>query len=301
MTKGLDLLIVTLVVGNILGALWLLWITGSVRPTGAADNTTGHRWDGDLAELNNPLPRWWFWLFVLSVAFAIGYLVLYPGLGSYPGSLHWTERAEHSADASRAEAAQAPLFRRFASMDFAQLSRDPAAMSMAHNIFVNTCSGCHGSDARGAPGFPNLTDDDWLYGSDEATLVQTIGQGRMGAMPAWKDVVGEDGVRQLAAFVLSLSGRGGAPADVAEGAAKFQTYCAACHGSDAKGNQALGAPNLTDDTWLYGGSTEEVIKSIANGRQEQMPGHETLLGPDRVRLLAAYVRSLSGAAPAPAK
>jgi cytochrome c oxidase cbb3-type subunit 3 len=291
--KQFDWLIVTLVAGNIIGALWLLWNTGRVRPTGASDNTTGHRWDEDLAEFNNPLPRWWLWMFVMSVGFGIVYLIMYPGLGSYPGTLHWTERGEHAADVKRAEAAEAPLFKRYADLDFANLSRTPDAMSMAHNIFVNTCAGCHGSDARGAPGFPNLTDNDWLYGNDEATLVQTIGEGRIAVMPPWKDVVGADGVNHLTAYVLSLSGQTGDAAAVADGAQKFQTYCVACHGADAKGMQALGAPNLSDDIWLYGGSTDAIRSSIANGRQAQMPAHATLLGPDRVRLLAAYVRSVA--------
>lgn len=300
MTTGWTLFIVALTAINIVGAVWLLWVTSRRTPgeqqLGA--ETTGHTWDGDLREFNNPLPRWWLFLFYGTVVFAVVYLVIYPGLGSWKGTSGWTEQSQWQQQVEAAEKAAAPVYARFAGMSIEQLEKDPSAMSVASNLFANNCAMCHGSDARGAKGFPNLTDSDWLYGGSPDTVLQTISYGRNGIMPPWGEVLGNDGVEQVVAYVLTLSGRQ-APADLAaEGKAKFQTYCTGCHGPDGKGNQAVGAPNLTDNTWLYAGTADEIRYGIVHGRNNQMPAQLQSLGEQKVRLLAAYVLSLSPQAPA---
>lgn len=291
MTSGWSWFIIVLALGNILAMLWLFGIYSIKGKVESSDPS--HVWDGDLRELNNPLPRWWLWVFMASVVFGFVYLALYPGLGTYKGLLGWSQAGQHAAEVSAAEAAQAPRFARFAAMSLPELAADPDAMGTARSIYANVCAGCHGSDARGAIGFPDLTDGDWLYGGDPETIVATIANGRMGVMPGWEAALGEAGVNETVAYVRSLSGL---PADAAlaeAGAARFAMFCVACHGVDGRGNQMLGAPNLTDDVWLYGGDEGALRKSIAAGRSNQMPAHDSLLGRDRVRLLAAYVLSLA--------
>lgn len=302
MNSTLTVFIIALTTINVVGVVWLLW---SLRKAtigdsehapqpGQAANTTGHVWDGDLSEYNNPLPRWWLWLFLITVVFALGYLVLYPGLGSWRGTLGWTSQQQyeqlHAESEARTRAALAP----FAGISVADLSKNAAALKIGHNLFVNNCSVCHGSDGRGATHFPNLTDNDWLYGGDPDTIVQTISNGRQGVMIGWKTVVGDQGVEDLVAYVLSLSGRQVPAGDVAHGKELFTTNCVACHGADGKGMQAVGAPNLTDQIWLHGGSVEAIRETIANGRQGVMPAQLDRLGEQRVKLLAAYVLSLHG-------
>ncbi|MEO8445542.1 MAG: cytochrome-c oxidase, cbb3-type subunit III [Gammaproteobacteria bacterium] len=296
MTSGWSWFIIIVVLANIAGALWLLVANSKGAVVKAAGSDTGHVWDGDLKEYNNPLPRWWFWMFVLTTIWGLGYLVFYPGLGNFTGTLGWTQQKQFEAEVRKAEARQAPRYARFAVMSLPELSRDPDAMGEARSLFANGCAGCHGSDARGAPGFPNLTDTDWLYGSEPDTLVATISAGRMGAMPAWQPALTDAGVTEVVAYVQSLSGQ---PADAAlaqAGGARYAMFCVACHGVDGKGNHVMGAPNLTDNIWLYGGDAQSLRVSIGQGRQGQMPAHEALLGKDRVRLMAAYVLSLGGAA-----
>ncbi len=296
MTSGWSWFIIILVLANVAGAMWLLFANGKAA-TGEAGNSTTHVWDGDLTEFNNSLPRWWFWLFVLTTVWGLGYLVFYPGLGSLKGALGWTQQRQHAAEVQSARAVQAPRYARFATLSLEQLSQDPDAMGEARSLFANGCAGCHGSDARGALGFPNLTDNDWLYGNAPQTLLTTIGTGRMGVMPGWGPVFGDAGVEEVAAYVQSLSGVASNPALVQAGAARYATFCVACHGADAQGNPVLGAPSLADDVWLYGGDAATLRTSITAGRQGQMPAHEALLGKDRVRLMAAYVLSLGAPTP----
>ena len=255
---------------------------------------TGHVWDEDLQELNNPLPRWWLLMFYITLFFGIGYLALYPGLGSFKGMLGWTSTGQYQREMDKADAQYGPLFKKYADMDLVSVAADPEARRMGERMFVSYCAVCHGSDARGARGFPNLRDNDWLYGGTPDTIQTTILDGRNGVMPAWKAALGgQEGVSDVADYVLSLSGREADPAAVARGKEKFQTLCVACHGMDGKGNQALGAPNLTDKIWLYGGSKSAVMETIANGRNGSMPAHRDFLGKEKVHLLAAYVYSLS--------
>jgi cytochrome c oxidase cbb3-type subunit III len=299
MTRGHAAFIVVLTLANIAGALWLLWWTRrSHGETVGSGLTTGHVWDEDLRELNNPLPRWWLWLFIITVVFGGAYLVLYPGLGGYEGTLGWTSRAEHAtqarANAARIEKALAP----FAASGVEELSHDTAAINVGRNLFLNNCATCHGSDGGGAPGFPNLTDRDWLWGGDAATVTASIANGRTGVMPPWGAVLGARGVEDVLAYVFSLQGRSLAAGDVRAGAARFAELCAACHGVDARGNAALGAPNLSDHVWLHGGSLAAVRESIEKGRSGAMPAHAPRLGDTRVKLLAAYVLTLGAPAEA---
>lgn len=292
MTSGWSWFISIVALANVAGAVWLLLANGRAASSDVAANKTTHVWDVDLTELNNPLPRWWFWLFILTVIWGLGYLVFYPGLGAWQGTLGWTQQKQHATEVHAARELQAPRYARFAGMSLEQLSRDPDAMGEARSLFANGCAGCHGSDARGAPGFPNLTDNDWLYGNAPETLLATIGAGRMGVMPGWQAALGDSGVEEVVAYVQSLSGTAARPELVQAGATRFATFCVACHGADARGNQVLAAPNLADTIWLYGGDADTLRVSIGQGRQGQMPAHEALLGTDRVRLMAAYVLSL---------
>jgi cytochrome c oxidase cbb3-type subunit 3 len=299
MTERASLFVIVFTVINIAACLWLMWWTARTRaskidPTASEESTdkTGHVWDGDLEEYNNPLPRWWLGLFIITIAFAAAYLTFYPGLGNFSGAKRWTQVGQYEAQVAEA---RAQLDQRLAAVKdrpLAELARDANAMSTARNLFGANCSTCHGSDARGARSFPNLTDSDWLWGGGADLIYQTIAHGRTGTMPALGEVLGADGVNEVAAYVVSLSGQK-APADwVSAGEQRFATLCAGCHGVEAKGNQLLGAPNLTDDAWLHGGDFDTVRATITKGRNNQMPAHLDTLGEAKVRLLAAYVLSL---------
>lgn len=294
MTPGLSAFIIILTSLNIAGAVWLMLSmrkrSGDEPAAGA--QTTQHVWDGDLAEYNNPLPSWWLWMFFITVAFSIAYLFLYPGLGNYAGRLGWTSIGQHQQQQRATEAQAEQLLAHFSGKSVVELRNDPSALVVGRNLFANNCAVCHGSDGHGNPGFPNLTDQDWLYGGAPEQIEATITGGRGGVMIPWQVALGTDGVENALAYVLSLSGRSVPAGDVAAGKQLFATNCVACHGADGKGNQAIGAPNLTDNIWLYGGSVDAVRSSIANGRQGQMPAQLERLGPQRVKLLAAYVLSL---------
>jgi cytochrome c oxidase cbb3-type subunit 3 len=285
--------IAVLVTVSILACFALVRWMSERRPEGGTPETMGHVWDEDLAEFNNPLPGWWLKMFYITLFFAIGYLALYPGLGIFSGFLGWTQVGQYEAEVDRVNAAVGPMYAKYAQTDLAALASDEDAMKTGARLFATYCTQCHGSDARGATGFPNLRDNDWLYGGDPQTIKTTIMKGRTGAMPAWKAVLGEEGVKNVTQYVISLSGREADPAAVAAGKEKFMQLCVACHGVDGKGNHALGAPNLTDNIWLYGGSPRAIAKTISDGRNGRMPAHEEFLGDNKVHLLAAYVYSLS--------
>jgi cytochrome c oxidase cbb3-type subunit 3 len=221
------------------------------------------------------------------------YLAIYPGLGSYAGGLNWTSTGQHQAEMEKARAAMAPLYARFQPMAAAELAQDAQAMAIGERLFANNCSTCHGADGRGSKGFPNLTDGDWLYGGSLETIKETITHGRNGVMPPMAQAVGTAAdVRNVAHYVLSLSGSPHNSVAAQLGKDKFVT-CAACHGADGKGNQALGAPNLTDKVWLHGWGEEAVVAAITNGRNNLMPPQASRLSPEQVHVLAAYVWSLS--------
>jgi len=293
-SSGISIYIIVLTLLNIVGAVALLWWTRrthgeSEKPAAA---TPGHVWDGDLREFNNPLPRWWLWLFLISVAFAIGYLVLYPGFGNFAGRLGWTSTGQHAEQAAAAEKQAQQALAKFDGRSIEELTKDPAALAVGRNLFANNCAMCHGADGHGALHFPNLADKDWKWGGDPATVEASIANGRTGVMAPWKDVLGAAGVEDAVAYVLSLSGRQGAAGDAAHGKELFTTYCIVCHGESGQGNPTLGAPNLTDSIWLHGGSPDQIRETILHGRTGIMPAQLDRLGPLRVRLLAAYVLGL---------
>jgi len=286
-----DLYIGVISIASILACALLLW-QQSVHKSSATE-TSGHVWDEDIREYNNPLPRWWMWMFYLTIIFSIGYLVLYPGLGSYRGTLGWTQLKQLEEENEHAQKAYGPLYEKFAAMDVEALSKNAEALAVGQKLFLNNCAQCHASDGGGSRGFPNLTDKDWLWGGTPAAIQASITDGRTGNMPALGAVLGESGVRDAAAYVLELSGNAHDSIRAARGKEKFAQICAACHGADGKGNQALGAPNLTDKTWLHG-SGEAIVQTISAGRSSQMPAHKDILSPAKIHLLTAYVLSLSG-------
>jgi len=270
-----------------------LLIIASRRKVMADDNTTGHVWDEDLRELNNPLPRWWMWLFVITVVFAAIYLALYPGLTVYDGSLKWSSTGQYDAEQAKAKEAMAPLYAKYAAMSAEDLAKDANAMGIGQRLFINNCAQCHGSDARGSKSFPNLTDNDWLWGGDLEAIKTTITQGRQGNMPPMAAAVGSgEDVRNVAHYVLSLSDSAHNPVYAQLGKEKFGA-CAACHGPEGKGNQALGAPNLTDKIWLHGWGEQAITAMITGGKLNVMPAQDKLLTPEQIHVLAAYVWQLS--------
>jgi cytochrome c oxidase cbb3-type subunit 3 len=278
---------------GILACVVLLWLTSRKKLAGSADNTTGHVWDEDLREMNNPLPLWWVGLFVITIVFALFYLILSPGLGSSEGSLAWTSQKQYQQEVDQANVDVAPLYARFDAMAPEQVALDPKARHIGEHLFLNNCAQCHGSDARGTKGFPNLTDADWLYGGSPEQIRTSITHGRQGNMPPMAAAVGSpEDVKNLAHHVLSLSGSPHDSLRAALGKGKFGA-CAACHGADGKGNQAVGAPNLTDKIWLHGWGEEAIVAMVTQGKLNQMPGQEGRLTPSQIHVLSAYVWGLS--------
>jgi len=286
--------IIVITVGNMLACWWLIRWTMKKRPNESqAGDVTGHVWDENLQEYNNPLPRWWLWLFYLTIIFSFLYLALYPGLGSYAGMLDWTMQSQYAEEVQQSDAKYGPIFAAFAAKPIPELAKDDEALAAGKSLFTNYCAQCHGVDAKGVRGYPNLTDDDWMYGGTPDNLVQTIMHGRLGVMPPHSAILGgEQGVDNMVAYVESLSGREVDSAKV-EAAKPMFAVCAACHGPDGKGNIFIGAPNLTDNIWLHGGTKGRIRDVIANGRNGRMPAHNEFLGADKSHLLAAYVYSLS--------
>jgi cytochrome c oxidase cbb3-type subunit 3 len=298
-----DLFIIVLTLVSIVGCGVLLWSQSlhriTITPGQPQTETTGHVWDEDLTELNTPMPRWWMWLFYITIVFSLAYLVLYPGLGSYAGTLGWKSSGAYQAELKKADAAYGPLFAGYARQDLRQVAADAGAHAIGERLFLTYCAQCHGSDARGTKGFPNLTDKDWLYGGEPATIKASIMRGRSGTMPPMGAALGSD-TENVAHYVKSLSGLTADPFKVAHGKAKF-AMCMGCHGAAGTGNQAMGAPNLTDKVWLYGGSAEEIMETIRKGRTNSMPAFDDFLGEDKVHVLAAYVWSLSNEPAEPAE
>ncbi|WP_337157032.1 cytochrome-c oxidase, cbb3-type subunit III [Pseudomonas putida] len=302
MTTFWSTYISVLTIGSLIGLTWLLLGTRKGQSNNTTDQTMGHSFDG-IEEYDNPLPKWWFWLFVGTLVFAVGYLILYPGLGNWKGILPgyengWTQVNEWQKEMDKADAKFGPIFAKFAAMPVEEVAKDPQALKMGGRLFASNCSVCHGSDAKGAYGFPNLTDKDWRWGGEPETIKASIMEGRHGVMPGWAEVIGEQGVADVAAFVLTnLDGRTlpeGAKADPAKGQEIFAANCVACHGPEGKGTPAMGAPNLTHpQAFIYGSSFAQLQQTIRYGRQGQMPAQREIQGNDKVHLLAAYVYSLS--------
>ena len=286
--------VVVIVLGSIFACALLLYMQGKAKFT--PGKTMGHVWDETLEEYNNPMPKWWSWLFVITVIFGLVYLALYPGLGSFKGLLGWSAVGQYKIERERMDATVKPLYDKYSAMDLQAIAGDKQAMEMGKRLYMTYCVQCHGADARGAKGFPNLTDGDWLYGGEPAQIEQTIADGRMGVMPAHAQL-GADTIKDLANYVRSLSGLPNDSVRAAKGKEAFASAgCSGCHGPDGKGNIAIGAPNLTDNVWLYGSSESTIIETITNGRQNKMPAWKEFLGEPKVHLLAAYVLSLGKSA-----
>ncbi|RMH93844.1 cytochrome-c oxidase, cbb3-type subunit III [Lysobacter pythonis] len=300
LTSGWSLWIIALVIINVFGCIWLLVSNSKRRPGDPAPDETSHVWDGDLTEYNKPMPKWWINLFWITIVFAAGYLVYYPGFGAFAGTSKWTSademKKEQVVENKKLEAAFAP----FAGKPVDVLASDPAAVKIGRGIFNNTCAVCHGSTAQGAVGYPNLTDSIWHWGGTPQDVLTSIQQGRQGVMAPWGDVLkgtgGEQAVEQVIAYVRTLSQPNASLQNdflASQGKKLYDGVCVACHGPDGKGNAMLGAPDLTDNYWLYGSSTESLRETISNGRHGVMPAHLELLGDTRTRLVGAYVWSLS--------
>lgn len=295
-----SLWIIILTVTNLVLLLWILFANRKRAVVGEESKeakTTGHEYDG-IEEYDNPLPRWWFYMFLLTFAFTIAYLIIYPGLGAYKGiewkdTGAWTSVGELRADQAEAEKLYAETYGVYSKMPIEELATNPDALKMGFRLFANNCAVCHGSDGGGNPGFPNLTDKDWLWGGTPEKILETLVHGRKAAMPAWGSLLGEKGIAEATEYVLSLSGAEHDAAKAAIGKKHYETNCAACHGIDGKGNQLMGAPNLTDDIWLYGGEPATIRQTLRHGRNGVMPAQKDLLKEDRIHLLAAYVYSLS--------
>ena len=294
--------ITLLTLGSLVALFWLLFATRKGERKNTTDQTMGHSFDG-IEEYDNPLPRWWFMLFLGTLIFAAGYLALYPGLGNFKGLLPgyedgWTQVAQWEREVAKADAQYGPIFAKYSAMPLEQVAQDEQALKMGGRLFATYCAICHGSDAKGAVGFPNLTDENWRWGGDAETIKTTILNGRIGVMPAWGQVLGDDGVRNVAGYVRhELAGlplAADSNVDLEQGKQLFSTTCVACHGPAGTGTAAMGAPDLTHPGgWIYGSSLAQLQQTIRYGRNGQMPAQEQYLGNDKVHLLAAYVLSLS--------
>ncbi len=303
MSTGWSWYVIALVALNIVGCVWLLWWTSRRRPGDPAPEETSHVWDGDITEYNKPLPRWWINLFYLTIIFSIAYIAWYGGLGGYEGYGKWSSQNEHAARKQIEDAKLEETFRPYANQSIDRLAGDDKAVALGRSIFNNTCATCHGSSAKGAIGYPNLTDGIWHWGGSPERILETVLDGREGVMPEWGTVLtgmgGPDAVDYTIAYVRTLSNPDSIRNNflAAKGKPLYEGVCVACHGVDGKGNAELGAPDLTDDYWMYGDSKESLRKTIAEGRHGSMPAHRELLGETRARLAAAYVWSLSNRPP----
>ncbi len=298
MTSFWNWYVVVLTSGTILAITWLIFATRKGQRSDTTDQTVGHVYDG-IEEYDNPLPRWWFMLFVGTILFAVGYLVLYPGMGNWKGILPgydggWTSTKQYDREIVKADEKYGPIFAKYAAMSIEDVAKDEDALKMGGRLFASHCSVCHGSDAKGAHGFPNLTDNDWIWGGEPETIKTSILNGRIAAMPGWEAALGNEGVKNVTGYVRSLSGlKNPEGLDLEAGQQSYNTMCVACHGPEAKGNPLMGSPNLSDRIWLYGSSFAQVQQTIRYGRNGQMPAQADFLGNDKVHLLAAYVYSLS--------
>ncbi|MCL4108934.1 UNVERIFIED_CONTAM: hypothetical protein GTU68_008129 [Idotea baltica] len=291
MTSFWSMWVIVLTTISIIGISWILLANRKVEQS-RDDNTTGHVYDG-IEELDNPLPAWWFYMFLITIVWAIGYLIVYPGMGNYPGLLGWTQVGQHDAEVAAADEKFREMRDKYLALPIEEIAADPAVLKMGQRMFGNNCAQCHGADAKGRYGFPNLADTDWLYGGTPDAIKVSIVNGRQAAMPAWGDILGDQGVQQTTAYVMSLSGREGDAGQVEAGKKLYATYCSACHSQDGTGNLAFGAPNLANGIWLYGGSEQQIAHSIRKGRNGVMPAHKEMLSEDKIHIIAAYVYSLS--------
>ncbi len=255
--------------------------------------TMGHVWDDNLEEYNNPLPRWWLYMFIFTLVWGAGYLLFYPGLAAYAGIGKWSSKGQYEKEMQRAEETYGPIFEKYHGMDMKELASNEDALAIGERLYASYCTQCHGSDARGARGYPNLRDDDWLYGGEPEAIYTSIVQGRMAAMPAWEGILSDEEIFNVVSYVEQMSGRTVDATLAALGKEIYNTNCAVCHGQEGKGNYMFGAPNLADDIWLYGGSQKKIMESLYKGRNGVMPAHKEFLGEAKIHILSAYIYSLS--------
>jgi cytochrome c oxidase cbb3-type subunit 3 len=296
---SLYVIVITLV--GVIGCGVFLWMQGSVKYN--PGQTTGHVWDETLAEYSNPLPNWWRWLFYITVFFALGYLAIYPGLGTFGGKLDWTMRSQYDDEMKKADQQYAPIFNKFLKQDVMTVAANPEAKEMGQRLFLTYCAQCHGSDAKGAKGFPNLADSDWLWGGTPDKIKETITKGHDAVMTpkGTKPDMDAEQVKDVVNYVRSLSGLSSDAIRVQRGKELFPQACAACHGPDAKGNPDAGYPNLTDKVWLYSSQEADQIETVTKGRINRMPAWGDFLGEAKVHILTSYVWGLGGGVkPAPA-
>lgn len=284
-----------IIIGTVVSLLACLWLVAWTNRQRASDEeikeSESHVWDEDIRELNNPLPMWWLWLFVLTVIWGAGYLIYYPGLGNFAGVAKWSQEDQYDREVAAAEAAYGPMFASYGAMPVEELVKDPKALAIGASLFANYCSQCHGSTAQGARGFPDLTDGAWLWGGSPAQIEQSIVMGRTGVMPSWGAIFPDDeSIDEMVRYVQAMADG----IDTTSPAhSRYMTVCVACHGPTGSGNPALGSPSLLNDSWLYGSSAAAIRQTIVEGRTGVMPANGDLIGPDRARILAAYVYSLS--------
>ncbi len=313
-----SLYVTVITVVGIVACFWLL-ISQSKSTQKKGKNQDNemmeHVWDGDLQEYNNPLPRWWLIMFVLSLIFSCVYLYLYPGLGSYKGNSNtvtgietgdkkvvaWSSTGQYKEEMAQANEKYKSMYEKYTQTDVKTLAQDPAAMTTARNLYNTYCMQCHATDARGSRGFPNLTDKDWLWGGEPEQIMESIQYGRTGIMEPWGERLGTAKVEDVANYVLSLSGKLKADnpvntASIARGKEVFNSppaMCVTCHMADGKGNSEAGYPNLTDDIWLWNGSKQAIVNTINNGHNNVMPIWYGFLDENKMHLLTAYVWGLS--------
>jgi cytochrome c oxidase cbb3-type subunit 3 len=291
MTSFWSFWVIILTTISLIGISWILLANRKTKPVNA-ENTTGHVYDG-IEEYNNPLPAWWFYMFIITIVWGVGYLLAYPGMGNFKGLLGWTQINQYEAEVAKADARFSEMRDKYLALNVEEIVDDPVVRKMGQRMFGNNCAQCHGADAKGRYGFPNLTDNDWIYGGSPEIIKTTITDGRMAAMPPWGAVIGDAGVTSVTAYVRSLNGREAPAQRIAAGEKVYQSYCVACHGAEGKGNPAMGAPNLTNGIWLYGGSAVQIAQSIRSGRNGVMPAQKALLSEDKIHILTAYVYGLS--------
>jgi len=283
--------VIILTVVTFIGTLWVLLANRTGAPADP-EQTTGHAADG-IEEYDNPMPYWWFLMFMITIVFGIGYLIVYPGMGNFPGLLGWSQVGQWERQVEKAEERFGALRYKYLAMPIEEVVLDPEAVKMGQRMYANNCAQCHGSDAKGSYGFPNLTDDDWLWGEGPEAIKTALVHGRQAAMPAWGTVLGDEGVRNVAAYVVQLSGRDADDAHAAAGKQQFDMLCVACHGPEGLGNPMFGAPNLTNGIWLYGGTDADIQHTLRAGRNGVMPKFSDKLSDDKIHLITAYVYSLS--------
>ena len=270
---------------------WVL-VANRKRERRDSERTTGHVYDG-IEEFDNPLPAWWFWMFALTIIWGVGYLVVYPGMGNFPGVLGWTQVNQHDREVAAADKQYRAMRDRYLALSIEEIAVDPAVRKMGARMFGNNCAQCHGGDGRGSYGFPNLTDNDWIYGGTPDVIKATLVNGRQAAMPAWEGILGDKGITEVTQYLLALNGRTADSAQASEGEKHFATYCSVCHAADGTGNPMLGSPNLTNGIWLYGGSAEQIAHTLRVGRNGVMPAFSETLSEDKIHILTAYVYGLS--------